>query len=287
MSLLLKPQGVKRLSELEIDADKDWAGKGIANLKELALSMSQGDMNFRGAVVIEKLAAGIAGQYLKTQGLNQPPVWDDIPGNRFERLLFLTLPYPPSISVAVVEDHSGGGQQINRPLIVPAPPTIFVSELAVFDQRYEAGDDGDFSVYGYNWEAQTFTVNVSHDIEIIEIKCRRAGNPGDITIGIRATDGAGLPTGGDLTTVTFNGNLLATTALWIAKCPATYSLSGVTKYAMAIRAPSGDASNYLVWRKDGTAPAYAGGARCYSVDGGNSWSEDTNTDFMFREGEVK
>ena len=287
MSLLLKPKGVRRLSELEIDADKDWAGKGISNLKELALSMAQGDVNFRGAAVIEKLAAGIAGQYLKTQGLNQPPVWDDIPGNRFERLLFLTVPFPPLVSVNVAEDHSGGGQQIDRSLIIPSPPAVSMSEIVVFDQRYESGDDGDFSISGTDWESQTFTVNVAHNAEIIEILCRRVGSPGNVTIGIRATDGAGKPTGADLTGVAFDGNALTATDTWIAQYVTAQALAFSTKYAIVIRAPSGDASNYIVWRKDGTVPTYAGGARCFSNDGGSSWVEDLNTDFLFREGEIK
>ncbi|GAJ23279.1 unnamed protein product, partial [marine sediment metagenome] len=40
MSLLLK--GITKISELEIDADKDWDGKGISNIKEIAEAMATG-----------------------------------------------------------------------------------------------------------------------------------------------------------------------------------------------------------------------------------------------------
>ena len=284
MSLLLKAAGITKLSELDIDVDKPWAGKGISNLKELAASMAHGDVDFRGAAVLEKLTAAIPGQYLKTQGVGFPPIWADMPGGRFERLFFLTIPQPPSISLAVVEDHSGGGFTASPNLVIPTP--TLSKELALFDQRYDLGDDGDLSIEGDNWEAQTFTTNKAHNIEIIEILCRRVLNPGNVTIGIRATDGAGLPTGADLTSITFDGNALSAANAWIARYVAALAVGAATKYAIVVRAPAGDAANYLIWRKDGTVPSYAGGARCFSANGGLNWAEDANTDFMFREGEV-
>lgn len=41
--------GITALSQLLIDADKDWAAMGISNLRELALGMVQGDLIARGA----------------------------------------------------------------------------------------------------------------------------------------------------------------------------------------------------------------------------------------------
>jgi len=285
MSLLVKGGGITKLSELIIDADKAWAGMGISNIKEVAAAMAHGDVNYRGAAVLEKLTAGIAGQYAKTQGAGFPPIWDDMPGNRFDRLLFLTIPQP-LLSLAVVEDHSGGGFTASPPtLVIPAPPSLSISELALFDQRYESGADGDLSIEGDNWEAQTFTTLQAHDVEIIEIQCRRVLLPGDVTVGIWATV-ADLPSGGDLTSVTFSGDDLSAADAWITRYVVASGLDAATKYAIVIRAPDGDGANYLVWRKDGTVPSYAGGSRCLSANGGVGWAENGNTDFMFREGEV-
>jgi hypothetical protein len=289
--------GISKLSELEIDANKDWQAKEIQNIKAIVGGMAEGDIAYRGPSVLEKLSGeyGVGYNFLHMKNTGAfTPEWRDIQDiiiyltgavNRMIAPPTLQIP-KPAIGVAVAEAHSGGGHTAGKTLTIPSPPAISVSEIAVFDQRYESGDDGDLSIYGVNWEAQTFTINAAHDIEIIEIKCRRVGNPGNITIGIRAT-AADLPTGADLTSVTFDGNALPTSDIWIVRYVTAYSLLAATKYAMVIRAPSGDAANYLVWRSDGTAPGYAGGARCHSTNSGASWSEDVNSDFMFREGEVK
>ncbi|MBA7523824.1 hypothetical protein ES705_15958 [subsurface metagenome] len=193
----------------------------------------------------------------------------------------------PNISQLTEQHSSPPGKTATPSLTVPAPPVISMpSELALFDQLYESGDDGDFSINGAFWEAQTFTTLQAHNIEILEILCRRVLNPGNITIGIRATDGGGLPTGADLTFITFDGNDLSAANAWITRYVAAQALLAATKYALVIRAPAGDASNYLIWRKDGTVPTYAGGSRCLSDNSGADWTEDVNTDFMFREGEV-
>ena len=56
MSLLLM-RGVTKLSQLEIDANKDWQVREITNLKTIAEAMGHGDIAFRGAGVLEKLVA--------------------------------------------------------------------------------------------------------------------------------------------------------------------------------------------------------------------------------------
>lgn len=53
MSLLVKG-GITKLSELEIDADKDWLAQGITNIKEIAASMAKGDLAVRGNTVLVK-----------------------------------------------------------------------------------------------------------------------------------------------------------------------------------------------------------------------------------------
>lgn len=292
---------IPTLRELRIDVDKEWVdedgqSRGISKLKEVAAAMAQGAVAYRGPDFLLKLAAnyGIGYNFLHAQntGIDEPG-WMDIQEliayitggvNRMIAPPTLVIP-APSIGVEAAAASSPPGKTVDKTLTIPAP-SVSLSEMAILDQRYESGDDSDLSVWGVNWEAQTFTVNVAHDIEIIEIKCRRVLSPGDITIGIRAT-AAGLPTGADLTSVTFSGNDLPTSDTWITKYLTAHGLSAATKYAIVIRAPSGDVSNYLVWRSDGTAPAYAGGARCHSANSGVDWAEDLNSDFMFREGEVK
>lgn len=116
MTILIKLNPVSKLSQLVIDSDKDWQAKNITNLKGLAAACAQGDLFFRGASVIQRLPAGIAGQFLITKGPGANPEWGDAEG-RVERILRLTIPQP-NISVAALS--SGGGAYVANPgLTVP------------------------------------------------------------------------------------------------------------------------------------------------------------------------
>ena len=125
--------GITKLSELTIDADKDWQQKGITNIKEIASSMAQGDMVFKGLKstnLIQRLAAsyGVGYSFLHAQntGIDEPE-WIDIQDiiayitgavNRMIKLPSLVIS-APSLSLAVAEDHSGGGFTSNLPLTIP------------------------------------------------------------------------------------------------------------------------------------------------------------------------
>ena len=307
MSLLIK-RGVTRLSELVIDADKDWGAFGITNLKELAALMGYADINYRGVAVLQGLVPGIAGQYLKTQGAGSPPMWDDLPGNRFERASFLALahpaislivaedhsggaftatparaiPAPPALALAAAEDHSGGGFTSTPTLAIPSPTDL--NDAIRLYERYQSGDDDQKTIQGVNWEAQTFTPGANHTINRFFAKILRVASPGNVTLSIRAT-AAGLPDGADLIAATINGNAVSLSALLtLFNLAAGDALTSGTKYAAVLRDPSGDINNYILWRCDQTSPSYAGGARCYSSDSGANWAEEITRDFLFEEG---
>ena len=74
MSLLIKA-GITKLSELTIDADKDWQVKGITNLLELVTPMQKGDILVRSNAVIAKITPGPPGTRLTTQGAGALPTW--------------------------------------------------------------------------------------------------------------------------------------------------------------------------------------------------------------------
>lgn len=73
MTLLIK--GVDRLSQLNIDADKDWNIKGITNIKQVAALMSKGDIIVRDTSVLVRLAAGPDGYVLTSAGIGKIPAW--------------------------------------------------------------------------------------------------------------------------------------------------------------------------------------------------------------------
>ncbi|HUT67841.1 MAG TPA: hypothetical protein VMW86_04740 [Dehalococcoidales bacterium] len=67
--------GITRLSELIINADKDWQAMGISNLKEIALGMTRGDIPVRNHVVLSRLVPGNIGYVLTSAGPLHIPTW--------------------------------------------------------------------------------------------------------------------------------------------------------------------------------------------------------------------
>ncbi len=88
MSLLLK--GITKISELEIDADKDWDGKGISNIKEIAEAMATGHIAQFNGTRLAKLLAGIENNVLTSQGPGKLVIWAT-PGSYFARYLPVTI----------------------------------------------------------------------------------------------------------------------------------------------------------------------------------------------------
>lgn len=106
--------------------------------------------------------------------------------------------------------------------------------------------------------------------------------PGTITVSIRAVDGSGKPTGSDLTSGTYNGDSLGTGSggTWIEIPVTEYTLTANTTYAIVIRAPDGDVSNYLGVNMENPGN-YANGGNFLSVNSGSSWGADQGTDIVF------
>lgn len=155
MSLLVKG-GITKLSELEIDANKDWGAYLIKNLGAAvddadalrkaqaileALLTTQGDILYRGASKAQRLggAFGSGYNFLHCTNTGQYGVeWKDIEElviylsgavNRAVALPSLAIPVP-AISLVVAEDHSGGGHTATPPVLSIPLPTISVPTLA-------------------------------------------------------------------------------------------------------------------------------------------------------------
>lgn len=64
-----------KLSELEIDADKNWEGRGLRNVKEIAQNALYGDMPVRSRNTLMNLPPGFQGFLLVSAGPRNMPVW--------------------------------------------------------------------------------------------------------------------------------------------------------------------------------------------------------------------
>lgn len=130
MPILNAAAGITKLSQMEIDADKDWRSKGIANLKEVAAGMEHGAIAFRGASVMQRLSpdAGAGYNFLRSRGLGISPEWADIQ----EIVAYLTgatsrsikVDLPPVAEPAVDSEavmKEGLKQMNEQPLATPEP----------------------------------------------------------------------------------------------------------------------------------------------------------------------
>ena len=134
MSLLIK--GVAKLSQLEIDADKDWRGKGITNIKEVASAMGHGDMILRSGStpILIKLPTeyGVGYHFIHAKSLGGgvfEPEWMDIQDivsyltgalNKMAAPPTLTIPIP-NISKEALASSSPPGRTAQSTLSVPEP----------------------------------------------------------------------------------------------------------------------------------------------------------------------
>ena len=71
----LEVKGITKLSELTIDADKDMAGKGLFNLKELAAGQTIGSILYKDPAtgVLAYLTPGVISFMLMTRDVGYSP----------------------------------------------------------------------------------------------------------------------------------------------------------------------------------------------------------------------
>ncbi|MBW1931472.1 MAG: hypothetical protein JRI56_00295 [Deltaproteobacteria bacterium] len=147
-----------------------------------------------------------------------------------------------------------------------------MSEKYEFNDNYSTSNVS--SLYGDEWSSMSFTPSVSHYVQKVKLVLGKAGNPGDLTVSIRAVDGSGHPTGDDLASgVQLEADIPLSwdeTQKFITFSSPAF-LSAGTTYTIVARALSGDASNYVNWYKQ-TSDVYPGGNISYSEDGGSSWN---------------
>lgn len=142
--------------------------------------------------------------------------------------------------------------------------------LSLFE-RYNSGDNDVNSVVDPKWESQTFTPQTSHVIKKVRIKIYRLGLPGIVSVGIKATDVEGKPSGADLASGTINGDGFTTnsTGDWYdIDLGSGASLSSGVKYAIVL---GNNASGWARWKVN-THSNYGGGNSLTSFDSGSTWA---------------
>lgn len=158
--------------------------------------------------------------------------------------------------------------------------------MATRYEKYTTGDDANQSIYGEDWNAQTFTPSTTHQISSVRLYLNKVGSPsGNITVSIRATS-SGKPTGSDLTFGTVLASSVGTSSGWIEiTFDTSYLLVAGTKYAIVVRVLNGTGSHYINWRIDLDVTGYPSSDSLYSSDSGATWSfhSEGDNDLLFEE----
>lgn len=153
-------------------------------------------------------------------------------------------------------------------------------------EHYITGDDGSISLHSASKRVgQTFTPSIDHAITSIKFFGYRKGDPGTLTVSIKATDDEGKPTGDVLCSKTINSADigLSPKAWHEITFDNIAALIAGTQYVIILQVSNGaPATDYVFWRKDwhGT---YTGGTQVVSFNGGSSWSVQTDEDQLFEE----
>jgi len=64
-----------KISEIDIDVDKDWQAFGITNLKHLAEGMARGDVLYSDGTRLVRLPSSSIGSMLTTHDMQHDPTW--------------------------------------------------------------------------------------------------------------------------------------------------------------------------------------------------------------------
>jgi len=76
---LLARSGITRLSELAIDADKDWGDYSIHNVSHLAAGMDRGSLLVHNGSILQTVDAGPIGHEFTSNGPGAMPSWQPPP----------------------------------------------------------------------------------------------------------------------------------------------------------------------------------------------------------------
>ena len=133
---------------------------------------------------------------------------------------------------------------------------------------------------------QTFTPIVEYYLSQVQLKIRRDGLPGDVTVSLYNVDGSGHPTGDALAITTFADSEIPTSSEWFSfKFSTPWLVIPDTKYAIVVSATTLSSANAIYYKYGdigGTTSEYDGGDRIEYIEYLEEWSVITTNDILFR-----
>jgi hypothetical protein len=154
---------------------------------------------------------------------------------------------------------------------------------AALDQSQTAPFDGGATIYGLSPEAQTFTAGIDGRLYQVDLLLFRRGDPGDLTVEVRALSG-GVPSTVLASATVPQNNVLLAPGGWVSVALSPSAPSSVgTEYAIVLSAPNADPDmgsehDWLGSRGD----PYPRGQALGTLDGGATWFVQGTFDQAFK-----
>ena len=141
-----------------------------------------------------------------------------------------------------------------------------------------------------DWAGQSFTTTTKYNLAQIELWCKKGPGSDIATIYVEvwAVDGNGHPTGQALARGTILNADVSEDYSWVSCDMDTFSftyymLSAATKYCIVVQGTAAlDVDNTFVWACGGDGSDYPNGDQEWSINGGDTWTTDTERDQLFR-----
>lgn len=155
--------------------------------------------------------------------------------------------------------------------------------MATLYANYSSGGGAIASCHDVIWFTQTFTASVTHSLTSIQLQGKKTGTGtiGTMTFYVKAVDANHKPTGAALSTGTYDGDTLTTSAAWIDITMSATTITAGTEYAIVLSAPSTTGSMTFDPTQSGTG-TYADGVCFDSDDSGANWYANSG-DIWFKE----
>ena len=160
--------------------------------------------------------------------------------------------------------------------IIASPVNAAVSKHEYYNT---GGDANSIDIFGANVVAQQFTSEATaHTVTSIKLELLCVLAPPTVKVSLYNA-AAGVPTT-EITSVTYNGSVLADSYTMTEFDIPDTSLLPSTQYAIVVSCPNGNATNYVRWHQD-AGGGLASAVGLHSHDSGISWTSDTPADYLF------
>lgn len=136
--------GWNKISRVRVDVDKDWKGKGISNIKEIAEAMNTGHIAQFDGIRLLKLPPSLENYVLTSQGPGHLVVWAS-PGSYFHRYFPVTMDinhnaelFTPNYEKLLTAPMTSPHTQTTTP--TKAPELALEALAALFTPDHTAGE---------------------------------------------------------------------------------------------------------------------------------------------------